>query len=208
MLAGSRTGSVSKSDAGFAEFLRRIRAGDAQAAEELVRLYELPIRVAVRTRMTDPALQQQFDSMDICQSVLASFFLRANAGQYDLTEPAQLVALLVRMAQNKLAWHARYYHRQRRDARQTASLDGATELTACEPDPARVVASRDLLDALRSRLTPEERELVDRRGEGRSWNEIAAALGGTADGRRMQLKRAVDRIAPQLGLEGEEGFDV
>jgi hypothetical protein len=80
------------SDAGFAEFIRRIRAGDAQAAEELVRRYESAIRIAVRTRMTDPALKRHFDSMDICQSVLASFYLRAGAGEYDLAEPAQLVA--------------------------------------------------------------------------------------------------------------------
>jgi hypothetical protein len=56
-------------------------------------------------------------------------------------------------------------------------------------------------------MTREERELADRRGQGQGWNEIAAALGGTADGRRMQLKWAIDRVAPQLGLEGEEEVD-
>jgi RNA polymerase sigma-70 factor (ECF subfamily) len=195
------------SDAPFAEFLRRVRAGDGRAAEELVRRYESTVRLAVRTRLTDPALKRHFDSMDICQSVLASFFLRAGAGQYDLDDPAQLVALLVRMARNKLAWHARYHRRQRRDARQVAGLDGATEPAGGEPDPVRVAAGRDLLDALRSRLTPEERELADRRGAGQGWNDIAAAMGGTADGRRMQLKRAIDRVAPGLGVEGEDGFD-
>ena len=64
-----------------------------------------------------------------------------------------------------------------------------------------MAAGRDLLEALRGRLTPEERELADRRGAGQGWAEIAAALGGTVDGRRMQLKRAIDRVAPELGLE-------
>src|SRR5215475_10206838 len=109
----------------FADFLRRIRSGDARAAEELVRRYESAIRVAVRTRLTDPALKRRFDSLDVCQSVLASFFVRAAAGQYDLGEPAQLVALLVRMAQNKLAGQARFHHRERRDAGQAAGLEGA-----------------------------------------------------------------------------------
>jgi RNA polymerase sigma-70 factor (ECF subfamily) len=189
----------------FAEFMRRIRAGDARAAEELVRHYESAIRLAVRTRLTDPALKRHLDSVDVCQSVLASFFLRAAAGQYDLNDPSQLIALLVRMAQNKLAGQARFHRRQRRDAGQVVALDSAAEESAhAQPGPDRVAAGRDLLEALRGRLNPEERELADRRGAGQGWPEIAAALGGTANGRRIQLKRAIDRIAPELGLEVDE----
>ena len=87
----------------FADLLTRVRGGDSDAASELVRNYESAIRVAVRTRLSDPKLRRQFDSMDVCQSVLASFFLRAAAGHYDLRDPAQLVALLTKMAHNKLA---------------------------------------------------------------------------------------------------------
>jgi RNA polymerase sigma-70 factor (ECF subfamily) len=189
----------------FAEFLRRIRAGDARAAEELVRQYESTIRLAVRVRLTDPALKRRLDSVDVCQSVLASFFVRAAAGQYDLAEPGQLVALLVRMAQNKLAGQARFHRRRRRDAHQAADLDRvAAAHAAAGPGPDQVVAGRDLLEAVRGRLTPEERALADRRGAGQEWAEIAAALGGTAEGRRKQLKRALDRIAPELGLEGDD----
>src|SRR6476659_5706176 len=91
----------------FDQLLGRVRRGESQAADELVRKYESAIRVAVRTRLSDLALRRQFDSMDVCQSVLASFFVRASAGQYDLSEPRQLVALLTRMAQNKLSMRAR-----------------------------------------------------------------------------------------------------
>ena len=193
----------------FAEFIQRVRAGDARAAEELVRKYESAIRVAVRTRLTDPALKRHFDSVDVCQSVLASFFLRAAAGQYDLDDPSQLIALLVRMARNKLVGQARFHRRQRRGAGQVVGLDAAVEQAAgAEPRPDQVAAGRELLEALRSRLTPEERELADRRGAGQGWAEIAAAVGGTGNGRRMQLKRAIDRIAPELGLDDrEEGED-
>ena len=91
--------------------------GDSDAATELVRTYESAIRVAVRTRLSDPALRRQFDSMDVCQSVLASFFLRAAAGEYDLRDPPQLVALLSKMTHNKLAMRVRREYRQRRDIR-------------------------------------------------------------------------------------------
>jgi RNA polymerase sigma-70 factor (ECF subfamily) len=189
----------------FAEFVRRIRCGDSQAAQELVCRYESAIRLAVRTRLTDPALKRQLDSVDICQSVLASFFVRAAAGQYDLTDPAQLVGLLVRMARNKLAAHARFHRRQRRDARRVTGQDDASaRVPDGGPAPDQIAAARDLLAALRAGLTTEERELADRRGAGQGWAEIAAAMGGTATARRMQLKRAIDRLAPRLGLTDDE----
>src|SRR5690349_13542952 len=92
----------------IAELITRLRAGDGRAAEELVRDYESVLRVAVRARLTDPTMIRLMDSGDVCQSVLASFFARAAAGQFDLDSPAQLVGLLTRMAQNKLASRARY----------------------------------------------------------------------------------------------------
>jgi DNA-directed RNA polymerase specialized sigma24 family protein len=170
-----------------------------ESAQELVRRYESSIRLAVRTRLTDPALKRQLDSADICQSVLASFFVRAAAGQHDLADPGQLVALLVRMARNKLVGHVRFHRRQRRDAHLVSGQDRAAERVADgRPAPDQIAAARDLLVALRAGLTPEERDLADRRGAGQGWAEIAAALGGTATGRRMQLKRALDRHFPEF----------
>src|SRR5438132_196484 len=107
----------------FASFIRRIRAGDAQAAEELVRRYESVIRVEVRHRLSDPRLRRLFDSMDISQSVLASFFVRVSTGQYELDEPAQLVKLLVGMTRNKVAFQARKQRALRRDHRRVEPLD-------------------------------------------------------------------------------------
>src|SRR5690349_22808233 len=130
----------------FNELLERVRRGEPDAAAELVRNYESAIRVAVRTRLSDPALRRQFDSMDVCQSVLASFFVRAAAGQYDLAEPRQLVALLTRMAQNKLAMHARSQYRQRRDVRRDAG-DGElwAHLRDSSPSPHEQAVNRELV---------------------------------------------------------------
>src|SRR4051812_2155900 len=101
----------------FAEFVARVRAGDARAAEELVRRYEPLIRREVRLHLEDRRLGRVFDSMDVCQSVLKSFFVRTAAGQFDLDDPTQLVRLLVTMTRNKLASEARRQHRQKRDNR-------------------------------------------------------------------------------------------
>src|SRR5262249_44640414 len=68
--------------AAFADFIRRIRAGDDEAARELVARYGRRIGGEVRVRLRDPRLYSRFDWTDVCQSVMASFFVRAAAGQY------------------------------------------------------------------------------------------------------------------------------
>jgi RNA polymerase sigma-70 factor (ECF subfamily) len=187
----------------FSEFLARIRAGDEQAAAELVRRYESAIRVEVRMRLADSRLRRVLDSMDILQSVLASFFVRVAAGQYDLERPEQLVGLLVTIARNKVAYQARRQQAQRRDQRREVTADPQDhEPAGAGPSPSRVASGRELLAELRRRLTPEELRVADLRGEGRPWAEIAAALGGTAQSRRKQLARALDRVAAQINLEG------
>ena len=191
-------------DVPFAEFIRRIRAGDADAARELVRRYERVVRLEVRLRLADPRLGRVLDSMDICQSVMANFFARAAVGQYELEQPEDLVKLLVAMARNKLAFHVRKERARRRDNRRVEvvaveEFDGA----GSGPNPCEEVARRELLEAFRHRLSDEERQLADRRVRAETWAEIAAELGGTAAARRKQLQRAVDRVARQLGLGGD-----
>src|SRR4051794_26885093 len=163
----------------IAELILRLRAGDGRAAEELVRDYESALRVAVRARLTDPTLLRLMDSGDVCQSVLASFFARAAAGQYDLNSPAQLVGLLTRMAHNKLISRARYTASQCRDGRRVRAGDVVAAVPSREPQPDAVAAARDLLRELRRRLGPLERTIADLRMAGRSWEEIAGSVGGT-----------------------------
>lgn len=186
----------------FEQLLALVRQGDAQAAETLVRRFETTIRVAVRTRLSDPALRRQFDSIDICQSVLASFFVRVAAGQYDLENPKQLAALLVRMANNKLAMHVRHQYRHRRDVRRDASFsDFEAAVAATTPEPARQATGRDLLERVFSMMEPPVREMANYRTQGTGWREIADRLGGTADSRRKQFQRAIDRIAHVLNID-------
>jgi RNA polymerase sigma-70 factor (ECF subfamily) len=190
----------------FADFLRRVRAGDQQAAAELVRRYEPLIRREVRLHLEDQRLCRLFDSMDVCQSVLASFFVRTAAGAYDLDRPEQLVGLLVTMARNKLASAARRHTQQKRDhRRQGAGGEELGRVAAGGPSPSRLLAGQELLEQFRARLSEEERRLADLRHDGLAWAEIAERLGGTAQARRMQLARAVERVSRELGLDEEDG---
>jgi RNA polymerase sigma-70 factor (ECF subfamily) len=186
----------------FDELIRRVRAGDQDAAAELVRRYEPAIRRAVRFRLADARLGALLESMDICQSVLASFFLRAASGQYELKTPAQLLKLLTAMARNKLNSQARKQHAQRRDSRRVTSADpDEGRFVAADASPSTEVAVRDLLQEVHRRLSADERRLLELRNQGRDWAAIAAEVGGGAEALRRKLSRALDRVAEQLGLD-------
>jgi RNA polymerase sigma-70 factor (ECF subfamily) len=188
----------------FQDLIRRVRAGDQAAATELVRRYEPAIRRAVRFRLADARLGAVLDSMDICQSVLASFFLRTAAGQFEIDQPEQLLKLLVSMARNKLASLARRETAERRDRRRTVFAPQAAEHVAARGSgPGRQAAARELLREAYQRLTPEERQLAELRNQGLDWNTIASQLGGTAVGLRKKLSRALDRVTRQLRLDEE-----
>ena len=101
----------------FRAFIARVRAGDEDAARELVERYEKVIRREVRLRLSDRTLRRVLDSMDISQSVLVSFFAKASSGGFEIETPDQLTRLLIGMARNKLAFQVRRQHARRRDSR-------------------------------------------------------------------------------------------
>src|SRR4051794_9865861 len=191
----------------FQDLIRRVRAGDEAAAAEIIRIYEPAIRRAARVRLVDPRLRRLFDSMDICQSVLASFFVRAALGQYELDQPDQLLRLLVTMSRKKLIDQAREQGAARRDYRRADAREHvAGELAANAPTPSQQVAANELLEEFRNRLSDDERRLADDRAQGHDWASIAADRGGSPEALRKKLARAVDRVAVELGLD-DAGHD-
>ena len=160
----------------FDELIRRVRAGDQDAAAELVRRYEPAIRRAVRFRLADARLGTLLDSMDICQSVLASFFVRAASGQYELETPETVAqaadghgpeqadlpgAQAACPAPGRPPRHVR--RRGRRAIRRRAGRARAGRWPL-----------RDLLQEVRRRLSADERRLLELRNQGRDWAAIAA----------------------------------
>ena len=187
----------------FHELLKRVRAGDQEAAAEVVRQYEPEIRRVVRMRLTDPRMRRVLDSMDICQSVMANFFVRAAAGQFDLDTPDQLLKLLATMAKNRLLNHVSRQQAERRDQRRVRSDgDEALDLVASpEETPSQIVSGEELLRQAQSRLTKEERRLAELRTQGESWASIAKTIGDSPEALRKKLTRAMDRVVAELGLD-------
>jgi RNA polymerase sigma-70 factor (ECF subfamily) len=193
------------SDEAFHDLMIRVQSGDPDAAAELVQSFEPEIRleVRVRLRVQDARMRRLLDSMDITQSVLASFFAGVAVGRFTPKHPKQLLGLLITMTRNKLLTQVRDQRRQRRDIRRMQSLDDAAHnLAAVQESPSQLVAGVELLREFRNRLSDDERQIAERRGQGQTWSAIAEELGGTADGRRKQLERAYQRIVKELNLDG------
>lgn len=188
----------------FSELMQRTRAGDQDAARELVELYEPQIRRAARLRLTDPGLRRLVDSVDICQSVFGRFFKNAGNGEFDLQKPEQLLALLTTMMRNRIIDEHRRQTTQKRAGGFAAS--GGADVVAVDPDalavdepgPGTATATKELLSQIRARLTPAELDLADRRNAGQPWEEIAAELGQSVGGLRKKLERAMQRVRAEM----------
>ena len=186
----------------FRELLSQARKGSPAAAEEMIRRYESEIRREVHLRLTDPRLRRLLESMDICQSVMASFFVRLWAGQYEIEYPGQLVRLLLSMTKHKLIDQARYWTAARRDLHREISRDApdGDALTPAVQDT-DVVETADLVEKVRRHLSPEERELVSLRQMGYDWQEVGQRVNLTPDAARMRYNRALARVLRELGLD-------
>jgi RNA polymerase sigma factor (sigma-70 family) len=186
----------------FLELLARLRAGNDRAAGDLFAEYEPAVRRLIRIRLRNLSLQRLVGEEDVCQSVMKSFFLRYRLGQYDLESPEQLRSLLARMAGNKLNDQHRRHMAARRDISRVGERPPDEAMTAASESPSLRLSNEEVLAEAVRRMTPEERAIRDLfLGRELTWAQIAAELGGSAEGRRKQWERVCDRVAQELGLE-------
>lgn len=204
-LGAFATGEAAVStDVEFGRLWSRLLLSDESAADELLSRYEQEIRRYIRFRLTDPSLRRVVDSLDICQSVFAKFFVQLSAGAIELDNPQQLRALLLTMARNRLYDEVRREHAERRDARRARSDSATLDAVGDSADsPSQIVAADELLGAVRAQLSAEDQYLIDQKFSGRQWSELAQELGGTAEGLRKRATRALDRAVCSLGLVEE-----
>jgi RNA polymerase sigma factor (sigma-70 family) len=194
-----------ESNHSFRDLLRRVRQRDDEASTLLVSMYENEVRRFVRYRLNSQKLRRFLDSLDVCQSVFAKFFVRVSAGDFDLKDPKQLQQLLLTMANNKLLDHYRKGAAQRRGGGK-ADMTGQTAKWIADPaaNPADALEARELVDLVRGRLSSDEQSLLDQWMQGEDWPVIAARTGASAEAVRKRFTRAVDRAAAELGWQERE----
>jgi RNA polymerase sigma factor (sigma-70 family) len=188
----------------FDEMLGRLRAGEPGAVREFVGLYEPFIRRTIRRRLSGTPLQAAADSVDVCQSALGSFLIRAAGGEFNLQSSDDLERLLLTIARRKLAALARRESADRRDRRRMRALDSVVSAaTDSRDDPGRLLADADLLEQVEQALPPHESQLFQLRRQGLDWESIAGQLGESSVLLRKRLSRALRKVATDLGLDDE-----
>ena len=193
----------------FIDLIAGIRLGDHDAAAALFEHYEPIVRREIRLRILDRRLNRRLDTADLCQATLASFIIRAAAGEYELADVRDATRLVIVMVRHKIASAMRRERSGRRDMRREEVIgqDRLEAIAAAQPTPSQIVSLRELVERARSGLSLEESQLREMRARGCDWAEIARNLGGSPDARRVQLSRALNRVAEELGLGVEGSYD-
>jgi len=189
----------------FSAMIERVRQGDNQAAQELLRDYEPVLRRIISMRLADGRLRRLIDADDICQSVFGSFFVRMALGQYDIGSQDDLLKLLATMVRNKVVnKHRRRVLENQEELRVPLEHRMAQEHASPRASPSDALVYEELVRKAPLLLSAEERELIALRKQGLEWAAIADRLGGTAGTLRKRLARAIDLVVKQLGLEEQE----
>lgn len=185
----------------FDGLISRLKAADEDAATQMVSLFETEIRRFIRFRLKSSRMKQLVESVDICQSVFAKFFVDLHREAVCPQSPDQLKALLMTMAKNKLVDKARYHQGGKRDIRRVETNgEIAMERVGCGTlSAASVLAEKEFLDRFRDLLSDDDRELVEARMHGESWADLASRTGTTADAMRHRVSRAIKDAAARLG---------
>lgn len=192
----------------FASLLVNLRNGDSASSEALVSIVTPIILRSIRNRLEQANLPNLLDPNDICQAVLGSFFSKVNADWPTAKTMRELVALLLTIARNKVRDEIRRHIADRRDRRRmmrVRSNDHLAHLASNDPTPSKAIVQSELFEQAIKRLSPEERQILEERLNGRDWIEIAQVRGVSAELLRQKLNRAVHRVRRQLLAAARRG---
>ncbi len=188
----------------FSELLVQLRNGDKLAINEFVFKYEPFLRRSIRFRICKSNLQPVADSVDVCQSVLSSFFFRLTAGDFELATESDMRHLLFAIAKRKFLMLHRHESAAKRSREHTCSLSNFPELaTRNSFDPCSHVTCVELISEVAKRMPKHEYELLECRRNGQTWSEIAIAFSENKTVLRKRLSRAMKKVAFELGLTYE-----
>ncbi len=158
----------------------RFRAGEPTAAQSLLDRYAERLRALARSRLSRQ-LSRRLDADDIVQSALASFFRRAEIGEFRVEREGDLWRLLAAITLRKL-WRQAKHHRaaKRSIAREEfAHADESLnleQLASREPAVSDVIIAADELRVLLVQLSPSERQIIQLQLDDVPAPEIAARL--------------------------------
>jgi RNA polymerase sigma-70 factor (ECF subfamily) len=178
------------------ELVKRIKAGERAAWDELFARYHDQLLLAARLRL-GPGLRRHLGSEDVFQSVALEAFRAHERLEY--RGPGSLEAWLRTLVLNKIRDRADTYGAAKRAG--DVPLDETLADSLAEPMPGYRDSERyERLERALAELEPVQRELVLlRKLEGLASREAAARLGLSDDAARKAYSRALARLATRLG---------
>jgi RNA polymerase sigma factor (sigma-70 family) len=191
-------------EAGIAEFLNRIQAGDEGAARELLQRFEAEVRLVVR-RQLPRLLRSRFDSLDFLQSVWGSFFRRMRTSPTEFEDSRHLVAFLARAAKNKVIDEYRRAASRKHDMHREEPLWGeggrAREVADSHDSPSEVAEANEALGRMRELVPEEKRSILELKAEGHSSKDIGERLGIS----ERTVQRVLEELRRRMETEWETG---
>ncbi len=181
------------------ELIRRVRAGDQGALEQLTGRFLAPLRRWAAGRLPRRA-RSLIDTDDLVQDTLLRTVRRL-----DVLEPRRAGGFQSYLRQAVIN-RIRDEVRRARSRPEVGGSEPEPELDDPGPSPLEEMLSREALaryDAALARLRPADREAILARVEmGFDYVQIAAALGKPSpDAARMTVSRALLRLAEELACE-------
>jgi RNA polymerase sigma factor (sigma-70 family) len=183
-----------------------LRAGDSVVLGDFCRHYGELLHSLAQKHLPR-ALQRRVGPEDVVQSVCRTFLMRAQRGEFQLTDGDDLWGLLCAITLTKVREQTRYHLRQRRglDREQPltpgqSSSDSGPQPVAPGTSPAEAAAFADQFQQLIAGLDEEERQVVDLKLQNCTHEEIATRLGCS----ERTVRRLLKRVQAQL----ERAFEV
>jgi RNA polymerase sigma-70 factor (ECF subfamily) len=191
---------MSDLQAEFAQLMQRVRAGDPRAAQEVFDRYSEPIRRVVR-RYLHQRLRTQYDSIDILQTVWASFF-QVPPEQYTFATPDDLIGFLSQMAHNKAVdvFRRRLQTDKNNLNRQVSFDEPAADLDRTlpvrQPTPSQLAIAEEHWERIIKGQPPRVRQVLEMLRMGHTQREAADRFGLHP----KTIKRLLEKLLPRVDL--------
>jgi RNA polymerase sigma-70 factor (ECF subfamily) len=191
----------------FADWLRRLRAGDDAAARAVFQRFARRL-IGLARRQFHASLKYKVDPEDVVQSAYKSFFRGFDEGKLTVGNWDGLWGLLTLITLRKCADRVEYHRAECRDAiREVPAPTGAVgraagmEALSREPTPLEAAVLSDTVEQLLAGLDEDERPIVELSLQGYTTQEISQQL----DRAERSVRRLRERVRQRLERMQREG---
>lgn len=189
------------------ELIRRLKAGDASAAESVFRRYSSQLIALAQARL-NWRLRRKLDPEDVVQSAFNSFFKLQAAGELSFANGDALWGLLSLITIRKCGRRLEHFRAACRDVElEKSALLNAAEIDASradweaiaqEPSPSEAAILNETIEDLLRPLEERDRQIVTLALQGWTSLEISEEIGRSERTIQRVLERLKSKLAGRL----------